>query len=97
MPLAYKRNEVKERVRATWKGACNVTLPSFTLRFDALNEKAITPDVRRGADSSSRAVAAPGSARQMALAVKVASGLASCNLSSVQIGSSAMTSLCAST
>jgi 4-hydroxy-tetrahydrodipicolinate synthase len=27
-----------------------VTLPSFTLRFDALNEKAITHDVRRGAE-----------------------------------------------
>jgi hypothetical protein len=32
MALPYKRNEVKERVRATWKGACNVTLPSFTLQ-----------------------------------------------------------------
>jgi dihydrodipicolinate synthase/N-acetylneuraminate lyase len=50
MALPYKRNEVKERVRATWKGACNVTLPSFTLRFDALNERAITHDIRRGAE-----------------------------------------------
>ncbi len=50
MTLPYKRPEVKDRVRATWKGACNVTLPSFTLRFDALNEKAITHDIRRGAE-----------------------------------------------
>jgi dihydrodipicolinate synthase/N-acetylneuraminate lyase len=50
MGLPYSRNEVKERVRATWRGACNVTLPSFTLRFDALNEKAIAHDIRRGAE-----------------------------------------------
>ena len=50
MTLPYKRIEVKDRVRATWKGACNVTLPSFTLRFDALNEKAIAHDIRRGAE-----------------------------------------------
>jgi dihydrodipicolinate synthase/N-acetylneuraminate lyase len=50
MALPYKRNEVKERVRTTWKGACNVTLPSFTLSFDALNEKAIAHDIRRGAE-----------------------------------------------
>jgi len=49
MALAYTRSEVKERARATWKGACNVTLPSFTRSFDALNEKAITHDVRLGA------------------------------------------------
>ncbi|MDH7795192.1 MULTISPECIES: dihydrodipicolinate synthase family protein [unclassified Beijerinckia] len=49
MALPYTRKEVKERVRATWKGACNVTLPSFTSQFDALNEKAIEHDVRLGA------------------------------------------------
>ena len=48
MALAYSRKEVKERSRATWKGACNVTLPSFTLRFDALNERAITHDIQLG-------------------------------------------------
>lgn len=50
MGLPYSRREVKERVRATWKGACNVTLPSFTSEFDALNEKAIVHDVRRSAE-----------------------------------------------
>ena len=49
MALAYSRSEVKERSRATWKGACNVTLPSFTTRFDALNERAIAHDVALGA------------------------------------------------
>jgi dihydrodipicolinate synthase/N-acetylneuraminate lyase len=49
MALPYTRKEVKERVRATWKGACNVTLPSFTTQFDALNEKAIQHDIRLGA------------------------------------------------
>jgi dihydrodipicolinate synthase/N-acetylneuraminate lyase len=49
MSLPYSRNEVKERAHATWKGACNVTLPSFTAAFDALNEKAIIHDVRHGA------------------------------------------------
>ena len=49
MGLPYTRNEVKDRVRATWKGACNVTLPAFTSNFDALNEKAIRHDVALGA------------------------------------------------
>lgn len=49
MALPYKRNEVKERVRATWKGACNVTLPSFTAGFDGLNAKAIEHDVKLAA------------------------------------------------
>ena len=49
MVLPYKRAEVKDRVRATWKGACNVTLPSFTTSFDALNAKATEHDVRLGA------------------------------------------------
>jgi 4-hydroxy-tetrahydrodipicolinate synthase len=49
MALAYTRAEVKDRVRSTWKGACNVTLPSFTSRFDALNAKAIGHDIRLGA------------------------------------------------
>jgi 4-hydroxy-tetrahydrodipicolinate synthase len=49
MPLPYKRNEVKERSRATWHGACNVTLPSFTTSFDGLNVEAIEHDVRLSA------------------------------------------------
>jgi 4-hydroxy-tetrahydrodipicolinate synthase len=49
MPLAYKRNEVKDRVRATWRGMCNVTIPSFTTSFDGLNAKAIAHDVQLAA------------------------------------------------
>jgi dihydrodipicolinate synthase/N-acetylneuraminate lyase len=49
MPLPYRRNEVKERSRATWHGACNVTLPSFTNSFDGLNVEAIEHDVRLSA------------------------------------------------
>src|SRR3954466_6765265 len=49
MALPYSRAEVKDRVRNTWKGACNVTLPSFTGSFDALNGKAIEHDIRLGA------------------------------------------------
>ena len=45
MSLPYRRNEVKERSRAGWHGPCNVTLPSFTTTFDALNAKAIEHDV----------------------------------------------------
>jgi 4-hydroxy-tetrahydrodipicolinate synthase len=50
MALPYRRNEVKERSRAEWRGACNVTLPSFTADFAGLNEAAIRHDVRRGAE-----------------------------------------------
>ncbi len=49
MGLPYSRNEVKDRARAAWKGACNVTLPSFTTQFDALNVKAVEHDVKHGA------------------------------------------------
>ena len=49
MTLPYKRSEVKDRVRASWKGACNVTLPSFTTSLDALNATAIEHDIRLGA------------------------------------------------
>ena len=49
MALPYKRSEVKERSRATWKGACNVTLPSFTPSFEGLNPGAIEHDVRLAA------------------------------------------------
>jgi dihydrodipicolinate synthase/N-acetylneuraminate lyase len=50
MSLPYKRHEVKERSRATWHGACNVTLPSFTTSFDGLNPRAIEHDIRLGAE-----------------------------------------------
>jgi dihydrodipicolinate synthase/N-acetylneuraminate lyase len=49
MPLPYKRHEVKERSRAHWHGACNVTLPSFTDTFDGLNPRAIEHDIKHGA------------------------------------------------
>jgi dihydrodipicolinate synthase/N-acetylneuraminate lyase len=49
MPLAYKRNEVKDRVRSTWRGMCSVTIPSFTTDFKGLNAKAIAHDVQLGA------------------------------------------------
>jgi len=47
--LPYTRAEVKERARATWRGACNVTLPSFTADFAGLNHVAIAHDVRHAA------------------------------------------------
>ena len=46
MSLPYTRSEVKERARSHWKGACNVTLPSFTPDFRDLNEAGITHDIR---------------------------------------------------
>jgi dihydrodipicolinate synthase/N-acetylneuraminate lyase len=49
MALPYRRSEVKERVRATWRGMCNVTIPSFTTNFDGLNAKAIVHDVQLAA------------------------------------------------
>jgi 4-hydroxy-tetrahydrodipicolinate synthase len=47
--LPYTRAEVKDRARSTWRGACNVTLPSFTADFSALNPTAIAHDVRHAA------------------------------------------------
>ena len=49
MPLPYTRFDVKARSRAEWHGACNVTLPSFTLDMSALNVQAIEHDVRLAA------------------------------------------------
>lgn len=49
MPLPYRRAEVKERARAQWRGMCNVTLPSFTSDFSALNQGGIRHDVERAA------------------------------------------------
>jgi 4-hydroxy-tetrahydrodipicolinate synthase len=46
MPMPYTRSEVKERARTDWKGACNVTMPSFTPDFRNLNEAGIAHDIR---------------------------------------------------
>lgn len=50
MSLPYTRSEVKDRVRATWKGACNTTIPSFTTDFAALNPAGIAHDIKRAAE-----------------------------------------------
>jgi len=50
MALPYTRSEVKDRAREQWHGACNVTLPSFTGDFSALNRDGIAHDVRRAAE-----------------------------------------------
>jgi 4-hydroxy-tetrahydrodipicolinate synthase len=49
MALAYTRGEIKDRARSEWEGGCNVTLPSFTEDFSALNEAAIRHDVQHAA------------------------------------------------
>jgi 4-hydroxy-tetrahydrodipicolinate synthase len=46
MSLPYTRSEVKERARSHWKGACNVTLPSFTPDLRSLNAAGIAHDIR---------------------------------------------------
>jgi 4-hydroxy-tetrahydrodipicolinate synthase len=50
MGLPYRRNEVKDRIREQWRGACNVTLPSFSEDFSKLNEAGIRHDVKRAAE-----------------------------------------------
>jgi 4-hydroxy-tetrahydrodipicolinate synthase len=50
MALPYSRAEIKDRARHEWSGACNVTLPSFTPDFAALNEAGIAHDVKRAAE-----------------------------------------------
>ncbi|MHB1504878.1 MAG: dihydrodipicolinate synthase family protein [Acidimicrobiales bacterium] len=50
MTLPYQRHEIKDRARAEWRGACNVTLPSFTADFSGLNEAAIRHDVKLAAE-----------------------------------------------
>lgn len=50
MALEYTRSEAKERARATWHGACNVTLPSFTADMAGLNAAGIAHDVRLAAE-----------------------------------------------
>jgi len=46
----YTRSEIKDRAREQWRGACNVTLPSFNADFSGLNEAGIRHDVRRAAE-----------------------------------------------
>jgi 4-hydroxy-tetrahydrodipicolinate synthase len=48
--MPYTRSEVKEQVRETWKGACNVTIPTYSLDYTRLNQKAIEHDVKRSAE-----------------------------------------------
>lgn len=50
MGLPYTRGEIKDRARAEWRGACNVTLPSYTDDFSDLNEAAIRHDVQLAAE-----------------------------------------------
>jgi dihydrodipicolinate synthase/N-acetylneuraminate lyase len=50
MALPYTRSEIKDRARAEWVGLTNVTLPSFSEDFSALNEDAIAHDVRLAAE-----------------------------------------------
>ncbi|MFP3913257.1 MAG: dihydrodipicolinate synthase family protein [Actinomycetota bacterium] len=45
--LPYSRAEAKEWARATFRGACNVIIPSYTSDLRSLNEAAIRHDVRR--------------------------------------------------
>ena len=47
MPLLHKRAEAKDWAKETWRGVCNVIMPTFTADFQHLNEKAIRHDVRR--------------------------------------------------
>src|SRR5688572_32887754 len=43
----YTRAEAKAWARETFRGACNVIIPSYTSDLRALNEAAIRHDVRR--------------------------------------------------
>ena len=45
--MSNSKNEAKEQAAETWRGVCNVIMPSFTSDLQALNEKAIRHDVRR--------------------------------------------------
>lgn len=44
---AYTRAEAKDWARATWRGACNVIIPSYAPDLRTLNEAGIRHDVRR--------------------------------------------------
>src|SRR5918994_7743609 len=43
----YTRAEAKSWARDTFRGACNVIIPSYTADLRSLNESAIRHDVRR--------------------------------------------------
>jgi 4-hydroxy-tetrahydrodipicolinate synthase len=47
MPNQYTRAEAKSWARETFRGACNVIIPSYTSDLGSLNEAAIRHDVRR--------------------------------------------------
>jgi 4-hydroxy-tetrahydrodipicolinate synthase len=49
MALPYTRAEVKERALNTWRGMCNVTIPSMTSDYKGLNARAIEHDVKLAA------------------------------------------------
>jgi dihydrodipicolinate synthase/N-acetylneuraminate lyase len=44
---AYARSEAKDWARETFRGVCNVIIPSYTADLGSLNEQAIRHDVRR--------------------------------------------------
>lgn len=46
----YTRSEAKSWARETFRGACNVIIPSYTSDLKTLNEMAIRHDVRRNID-----------------------------------------------
>jgi len=45
--MKYSRSEAKEWAAESWRGVCNVIMPSFTEDLRGLNERAIRHDVRR--------------------------------------------------
>ncbi len=45
--MQYSRSEAKEWAAASWRGVCNVIMPSFSADLRQLNEAAIRHDVRR--------------------------------------------------
>jgi dihydrodipicolinate synthase/N-acetylneuraminate lyase len=47
--LPYTRAEIKERAKAEWFGACNVTTPSFSADLTKLNGKGIRHDIELAA------------------------------------------------
>lgn len=50
MALEYARGEVKDRARETWRGACCVTLPSFSSDFSGLSAAGIRHDIELAAE-----------------------------------------------
>ena len=50
MALPYSRGEVKDRARSTWKGACCVSMPSYSSDFSSLNPAGIRHDIQLAAE-----------------------------------------------